>query len=67
MRFLRLSSPAKNHALFYVRQFLMCYTFLAIHLTGNLITDETKQKIREFMHPRKRVQDLYDMINEPDE
>ena len=41
--------------------------YLAIHLSGNLITDETKQKIREFMRPRKRVQDLYDMINDPDE
>jgi hypothetical protein len=32
-----------------------------------LITDETKKKIREYMRPRKRVQDLYDMINDPDE
>jgi hypothetical protein len=32
-----------------------------------LITDETKKKIREYMRPRKRVQDHYDMINDPDE
>jgi len=39
---------------------------LAIHLTGNLVPEETKQKIREYMRPRKRVKDVYDLINNPD-
>lgn len=40
---------------------------LAIHLSGNLITDETKNKIRDLMRPRKRAKNVYDMINDPDE
>lgn len=39
-----------------------------MHLSGNLITDETKSKIRDYMMPRKRVQDIYDTIlNHDDE
>lgn len=43
------------------------FYFIAIHLSGNFITDETRQKIREFMRPRRRIKDLYDQINDPDE
>ena len=39
---------------------------LAVHLSGNLITDEIKKKIRDFMHPRKRIKDMYDLINAPE-
>jgi hypothetical protein len=40
---------------------------IAIHISGNIISDETKFKIREFMRPKKRIKDLYDRINDPDE
>eukprot|EP00347_Sterkiella_histriomuscorum_P021600 403333417 len=42
-------------------------SLLAVHLSGNIISDETKKKIREYMRPRKRVKDIYDQINNPDE
>jgi len=42
-------------------------SLLAVHLTGNFITDETKKKIREYMKPRKRIKDVYDLINAPDD
>jgi hypothetical protein len=43
------------------------FDLIAIHLSGNFITEETRQKIREFMRPRKRIKNLYDQINNPDE
>ena len=42
-------------------------SLMAVHLSGNMITDETKKKIREYMRPRKRVKDIYDHINNPDD
>jgi len=41
-------------------------SLLAIHLSGNLISDEVKKKIRDHLQPRKRVKDLYYQINDPD-
>lgn len=42
-------------------------SLLAVHLTGNFVTDETKRKIREHMKPRKRIKDVYDLINAPED
>jgi hypothetical protein len=39
-------------------------SLIAFHLTGNLLTDDTKTKIREYMMPRRRIKDLYDMIDD---
>jgi hypothetical protein len=36
-------------------------------LTGNLINDATKIKIREYMRPRKRIKDVYELITDPEE
>lgn len=36
-------------------------------MTGNVVNDETKHKIRMYMRPRRRMKDLYDQINDPDE
>lgn len=66
MKYSKLLKPAKNQDHFFVSTFYNSPLKIAIHLTGNLVTDETKQKIREFMRPRKRVKDLYDLINDPD-
>ena len=38
-----------------------------MHLSGNLITDDTKTKIREYMMPRKRVRDMYEAILNQDD
>ncbi|CDW82841.1 UNKNOWN [Stylonychia lemnae] len=42
-------------------------SLLAVHISGNLINDDTKKKIRDYMRPRRRVKDLYDQINNPDD
>lgn len=66
MKSSKLLKPVKNQDHCFVSIFHNLTLKIAIHLTGNLVTDETKQKIREFMRPRKRVKDLYDLINDPD-
>ena len=36
-------------------------------MSGNLITDQYKKKIREILRPRRRIKDVYDLINNPDD
>jgi hypothetical protein len=38
-----------------------------VHLSGNLILDSIKFQIRQHLQPRKRIKDLYDKINVPDD
>ena len=42
-------------------------SLLSVHISGNLINDETKKKIRDYMRPRRRIKDNYDLINNPDD
>ena len=42
-------------------------SLMAVHLSGNIISEEVKKKIREHLRPRKRTKDFYELINSPDD
>jgi hypothetical protein len=41
--------------------------YIAVHLSGNIIRDDIKKEIRDIIKPSKRIKDIYEEMDHPDD